>query len=463
MNAAQPAFEHFIQKKTSYTIQDIFQNYDFKRLANQTLDIYSQLSQGSKILLTTRNSEQFLATLLAAVAKDCLIFLGNSHWQSQEWEQVFQLVNPNFIIEDNGLRFISDTSAQLHTAKIMIPTGGSSGKIRFVEHTWETLSASVQGFCDYFEQKTVNFFCTLPLYHVSGLMQFMRTFLTGGDLILCSYKKLELAWKSQDLVLLDQLEKISQHNYFISLVPTQLQRLLNFGAGNWLSQFKTVLLGGAPPWESLLDTARHYKIPIALTYGMTETASQVATLKPQDFLMGNNSVGNVLPHAEITIQGESAKKLASKNIGIITIKSQSLGLGYYPHSQWNSDQLITDDLGYFDEAGYLYIVGRNSRKIITGGENVFPDEVEAAILATGLVTDVYVMGIIDQNWGEVVSAIYVPKNQSISLRTIQITLKEYLSGYKRPKQWLAVSSIPRNEQGKIIKSRLNYNQSLFTT
>ncbi|MFP3435614.1 hypothetical protein SB781_38290, partial [Paraburkholderia sp. SIMBA_061] len=61
----------------------------------------------------------------------------------------------------------------------------------------------------------------------------------------------------------------------------------------------------------------------------------VATLKPQDFLMGNNSVGNVLPHAEITIQGKSAKKLAPKNIGIITIKSQALGLGYYPHSQWN--------------------------------------------------------------------------------------------------------------------------------
>ncbi|AFZ43634.1 AMP-dependent synthetase and ligase [Halothece sp. PCC 7418] len=449
MKAAQPTFEYIIQKIPFYTIQDIFQDDDFKRLANRTLDIYSQVPQGSTVLVKTSHSEQFLANFLAALAKNCTIYLGNSQWQAQEWNQVLELVKPDLIIQETGLEFRSSFRDRKRQGTIMIPTGGSSGEIRFVEHTWETLSASVKGFCHYFQQETVNCFCILPLHHVSGLMQFMRTFLTGGDLILSSYKTLETAWRNQDSVILRQLERIPPNDYFISLVPTQLQRLLNFGAGNWLSQFKVVLLGGAPSWESLLETARQDQIPIALTYGMTETASQVVTLQPDDFRAGNNSVGQVLPHAKITIQGEFGEALAAGKVGKIMIESESLGLGYHPNSNWNRKQFITDDLGYFDEAGYLYIVGRNSRKIITGGENVFPDEVEAAILATGLVTDVYVMGVTDQNWGEVVSAIYVPKDQSLVPDLIQEQLKQNLSPYKIPKQWSALSSIPRNEQGKI--------------
>ena len=73
----------------------------------------------------------------------------------------------------------------------MIPTGGSSGQIKFAIHTWETLKASVQGFTEYFQLKQVNSFCVLPLYHVSGLMQFMRSFTTGGKLAIIPFKTLE--------------------------------------------------------------------------------------------------------------------------------------------------------------------------------------------------------------------------------------------------------------------------------
>jgi O-succinylbenzoic acid--CoA ligase len=261
-----------------------------------------------------------------------------------------------------------------------------------------------------------------------------------------------MAWRNQDLQLIRKLETFPQEKYFISLVPTQLQRLLNFGAGNWLSQFQTILLGGARSWESLLETARAYNLPIALTYGMTETASQVVTLQPNDFLAGNNSVGQVLPHAKVWISGEKKEILATGEVGKITLESSSLGLGYYPESEWKGGTLVTDDLGYFDKAGYLYVTGRNSRKIISGGENVFPDEIEAAILSTGLVSDVYVLALEDQNWGELVSAIYVPKAETVTIFEITETLKSYLSGYKIPKRWMAVASIPRNEQGKVSKA-----------
>jgi len=437
-----PSFDQIIQQLSSCQMNSVFPDQEKIRLLPAVRETYNQIPEGTRVLLITKDATQFLSSFLAAVGKECQLFLGNPQWQFQEWEYVLKVVNPHLIIQDSGLKWVTVPANAEVEAGIMIPTGGSSGKIRFVKHTWQTLSASVTGFCHYFEQETVNYFCVLPLYHVSGLMQFMRTFLSKGNLVLANYKSLELAWKNNDSKSLSQF-KIEPKNHFISLVPTQLQRLLALDAGEWLSQFQAVLLGGAPPWESLLETARQYQIPLALTYGMTETASQVVTLKPDEFLAGNHSVGQVLPHANIIIHKTSGE------VGMIEIESESLGFGYYPESNWNREQFLTDDLGYFDAAGYLYIVGRNSRKIITGGENVFPDEVEATILSTGWVQDVYVFGAEDETWGEVVSAIYSPHSQSISVEKIEEKLRQTLSAYKIPKRWFSVPEIPRNEQGKI--------------
>jgi O-succinylbenzoic acid--CoA ligase len=206
---------------------------------------------------------------------------------------------------------------------IMIPTGGSSGKIRFAIHTWETLMASVQGFRKYFQLTQVNSFCVLPLYHVSGLMQFMRSFTSGGKLVIQPFKALEAGGKCN----------IEPSEFFISLVPTQLQRLLqNPELAAWLSHFQTVLLGGAPAWQELLEQARHQNIRLAPTYGMTETASQIATLKPEEFLKGNNSSGQILPHVKVTIRSPNNEILDINKTGIITIQANSLALGYYPET-----------------------------------------------------------------------------------------------------------------------------------
>jgi len=433
-----------------------YDSREFYQLSQQLfLDWSQQRNRGTplKILLAEQDPIRFLASFVAACAANCEIFLCNPNWVEQEWNQVFDLVQPDLILgqqlnlprqgRQGGIAPTEGRHGGATPTRIMIPTGGTSGKIRFAIHTWDTLIASVRGFQQYFGHKEINSFCVLPLYHVSGLMQFLRSFTTGGKLMILPFK-----------AVVEGAENIDPTKFFISLVPTQLAGLLTPNSAAWLSRFQTVLLGGAPAWAELLKQARSYNIPLALTYGMTETASQIVTLKPEDFLRGNNSSGQVLPHAKVTIRSSTGERLGANNTGIITIKSESLMLGYYPELLANQPYLQPDDLGFLDDKGYLTIIGRNSNKIITGGENVFPAEVEAAIQATQLVSDVCVTGIPDSKWGQVVTAVYVPRTEAVSTELLQAVLENKLSKYKQPKYWIQVESLSRNSQGKVNYEKL---------
>ncbi|HEY9751019.1 MAG TPA: 2-succinylbenzoate--CoA ligase [Allocoleopsis sp.] len=417
-----------------------------------------------KIFLAERSPEQFLAGFIAACTAQCPVFLCNPHWVQAEWQQVLNLVTPDLIWGDrNSLSFPSNIASHLiknsnhvppqfgglggpdseQSGWIMIPTGGSSGRIRFAIHTWSTLMASVRGCQQYFQVEKINSYCVLPIYHVSGLMQFLRSFTSSGQLVVQPFKRLETG----------EFISIDPAQFFISLVPTQLQRLRDQRElKHWLAQFHTVFLGGAPAWDELLKAARRDRIRLAPTYGMTETASQIATLHPEDFLAGCQNSGRVLPHGRISIHSELGELLPAGQVGQIQIQAESLTLGYYPQL-FEQPQFQPDDLGYLDQQGYLHIVGRSSHKIITGGENVFPAEVEAAIRATQLVSDVCVIGVPDSHWGQVVTALYVPQPQ-ISLTDLQASLQTRLSKFKQPKYWISVEHLPRNLQGKI-----NYDQA----
>jgi O-succinylbenzoic acid--CoA ligase len=461
-----------------------YSSQEFANLTQQRLQQLSTWEKPPTILLAERNPIYFLSGFMAACIANCPLFLGNPNWATTEWQQVLELAQPNLIWQETGTipprlmdgRNTSTSPFSLlpppSPPPILIPTSGTSGKIRFAIHTWQTLIASVRGFQQYFELAPVNSFCILPLYHVSGLMQFLRSLTSGGRLVILPFKAVEAG----------EGESVEPEAFFLSLVPTQLQRLLNQPERiPWLSRFQTVLVGGAPAWPDLLEVARLHRIRLAPTYGMTETASQIATLKPRDFLEGKNGCGQVLPHAQITIFNSMGDRLGPHQTGIITVWAKSLALGYYPSQPdtpngstssplraknlkmdgfrsfqpfFKQPGLQTDDLGFFDEQGYLHIVGRTSDKIITGGENVFPAEVEAAIRATGLVQDVCVMGIRDRHWGQIITAIYVPSHASTSQQDLQTALANQLSKFKQPKQWIAVAHLPRNAQGKIDRQQV---------
>ncbi len=373
------------------------------------------------IEIATLDPIDFIATLMAGLRLGIPIFVADPQWREREWKQV------------NSLTARVDITR--HRGCIMIPTGGSSGNIKFAIHTWKTLCASVWGFQEFYEVTNINCCCVLPLYHVSGLMQLMRSLLTGGRLFIVDYHHLY-----------DQIDRVDRQfeidRYFISLVPTQLHKLLILNS-SWLQKFNTILLGGAPPSGELLDRSRMARLPLALTYGMTETASQIASLKPHEFLTGNSSCGRILPHAEIrTILASDAE------IGAIQIRAKSLMLGYFPDLN-TVEYFEPDDLGSIDTRGYLKIGGRNSSKIITGGENVYPIEIVDAIMATKLVGDAWVVGIPDPYWGQAIAALYVEGEIPVSPARLAGAIAGKVSKYKIPKFWLKVAVIPRNAVGKI--------------
>ncbi len=397
--------------------------------AIQYLTKFTQ-SQPNHISIATHDPIEFIATLMAGWRLGLPIFLCNPHWGTSEWEQVSSLTGR--------------VDLQQHRDLIMIPTGGSTGAIKFVIHNWKTLSASVWGFQDFYEVDKINAVCTLPLYHVSGLMQLFRSLLTDGKLLIVDFHQLCI---NQNI----RFNQIDLDRYFISLVPTQLSKLLDLDS-QWLAQFQTILLGGAPPSVELLARARIAKLPLALTYGMTETASQITSLKPAEFLAGNNSCGRVLAHANIELISsveDAPKPRLRQRVKSIRIQAKSLMLGYFPTLD-TAIYFDPDDLGSWDSAGYLTILGRNSGKIITGGENVFPIEVVHAIMATGLVADAWVIGLPDRYWGQVVTAIYVENDLPVSASILSTAIAGKISNYKIPKHWVPVTQIPRNSLGKVL-------------
>ncbi|MCT7954827.1 2-succinylbenzoate--CoA ligase [Laspinema palackyanum] len=418
-------------------------------LGTTALQLFSQLIPQKvppTLLLAEGDPVKFLAGFIAAVAADCPLFLGNPNWVDHEWRSAIELIQPDRIWhqgQDFPGKACQNPSDTIPSG-IMIPTGGSSGQLRFAIHTWKTLMASVAGFTQYFQLSAVNSCCVLPLFHVSGLMQFLRSLTTGGKFV---------NFPSYKTIVEQTAFKINPEEFFISLVPTQLNRLLETPeSANYLARFQTILLGGAPAWPELLQRAKQYHIRLSLTYGMTETASQIVTLKPADFLAGNQSCGQLLPHAKISIMNPEGEVLAVGKTGIITIEADSLAKGYYPGENlaFTLNRFQSDDLGFIDEGGYLTVVGRHSDKIISGGENIYPAEVEAAILGTGLVEDVCAIAVPDRDWGQVVTAVYVPKGL-VESEAIASLLTDTLSPFKRPKYWVQIDRLPRNNRGKISR------------
>lgn len=315
---------------------------------------------------------------------------------------------------------------------LCIATGGSSGAVRFARHDEGTLIAAVRGFCAHFGIERVQAVDVLPAFHVSGLMARVRCAATGG-------RHLPWAWKQIETGPRPTVPRGEE--WVISLVPSQLQRLLERpDAVEWLRRFRLIVIGGGPTWPHLAEAAAAARLPVALSYGLTETAAMVAAQRPEEFLAGGRSCGRPLPHVRIRIGDE----------GAVCIAGASNFHGYFPGWQTEAE-VRTEDWGRLDEQGNLHVLGRRDAVIITGGKKVHPTEVERALMASGEFRDVAVVGVPDREWGEAVVAVY-PKAAGAEPDLEKAT--RAIPGHQRPKRFLPLAEWPRNAQGKIDRAAL---------
>lgn len=313
-----------------------------------------------------------------------------------------------------------------------LPTGGTSGRVRFARHDEVTLTAAVRGFCAHFGFERVNAVGVLPAYHVSGLMARVRCAATQGRYVGWEWKKLEAG----KVPVLDR----QSGDWVLSLVPTQLQRLLAWPeAVAWLRTFRVIFIGGGPVWPALAEAAAKEELPVSLSYGMTETAAMVTALRPEEFLSGNRSSGTALPHARVSLNTD----------GTVSVAGDSVFHGYFP--EWRAArEFQTEDNGRLDAQGHLHVTGRRDAVIITGGKKVQPTEVEAALRASGEFSDVAVVGVPDAEWGQVVVACYPADVHAPDFARAVVAL----AGANKPKRFLVVPEWPRNEMGKLDRAAL---------
>ena len=389
----------------------------------------------------------FAAAFFAAVYLQVPVVLANPKWRRVEWDAVAELVNPAVIFGDCPLPTVARAGSEHpQPTTILIPTGGSSGGVKFAIHGWQTLTASCEGLSAFLGVGPIHSCCVLPLFHVSGLMQLIRSFVSGGQIAFPAFQDLQA----------DKFPAFAAGSMCLSLVPTQLQRLMaQPRIADRLMALRAIFVGGAAVPRSVEQQARALKLPVVLSYGMTETAAMVSALSPDEFIAGNTNVGCPLSHALIKVIGEDGAVCSVDQVGRIQIAGDSLFQGYHRRGCGRSlNGFLTDDEGYFDAFGRLHVVGRSDRLIISGGEKIDPLEVEQAIIETGAVEQVLVVGWPDAEWGHKLVAFYTISGVASHQRRWEDELRADLVNYKIPKQMIQVPSLPLNERGKLDRQRI---------
>ncbi len=290
---------------------------------------------------------------------------------------------------------------------------------------------------------------SLPLDHIGGFSILTRSLLNGTAIVLHP-------GFSPDAVLKGiRKDRIT----LLSLVPTMLRRLLNAGPES-PPRLRGVLLGGGPSPENLLERAAAAGLPVLKTFGMTETCSQITTVPPGEAGHRLVTAGRPLAGVEITILDDQGEAVPDGETGEIAVRGPMVTAGYWndPESTAELVQngwLHTGDYGHLDGDGYLHVVMRRTDRIVTGGENVNPLEVEAELRKRSSVGDVCVFGRPHPEWGEEVCAAVVPApGITLSCKDCASFTLERLAPYKRPKRYFLVEEIPRNPRGKPVRAAL---------
>ncbi|MCC4341820.1 o-succinylbenzoate--CoA ligase [Limosilactobacillus reuteri] len=326
-------------------------------------------------------------------------------------------------------------------------TSGTTGKPKGVLQTFGNhFYSAVSSALNLGLSSADKWLCVAPIFHISGFSIIMRGLIYGMTVRLVEKFRAE------------EIERILANETvtIMSVVPFMLKKLIqqqNKTNTHYNSAFRCMLLGGGTIDRETLEICLQRSIPVVQCYGMTETCSQIVALRSVDALLKLGSVGQPLFSTQLKLSKD----------GEILLKTPTLTPGYLNLPDKLPSKMIdgwyrTGDIGHLDKEGYLYIDGRADEMLISGGENIFPQEVEQVYQRYPQINEVAVVGQNDSVWGQVPVA-FVVSDRRLSTTKLMNYGYEHLARYKVPQHYIFVSELPKNASGKIrrfmLREKLN--------
>jgi O-succinylbenzoic acid--CoA ligase len=336
---------------------------------------------------------------------------------------------------------------RLDATQAIVFTSGTTGRpkgavLTFANHFWSATASSYRlGLLPH-----DRWLSCLPLYHVGGLAVVFRSCLYGTTIVLQEHFDQAAFAASLER---DQIT-------LTSLVPTMLRRLLAMRNDKpWPSSLRHILLGGAAATPELLAECRASQAPVTTTYGLTEAASQVATMCSADVVGKPGSVGRPLMFTTVRIADKDGTTLPPGEKGEIVVSGPTVMKGYYKNpiataQTIRNGELYTGDIGFLDEDGELWLIQRRADLIISGGENIYPVEVETVLRQHPAVGAVCVVGIPDPEWGQKVAALVeCQPGAEVTAAELLAFGRQRLAGYKQPRLIEFTTALPQTASGKV--------------
>jgi O-succinylbenzoic acid--CoA ligase len=358
---------------------------------------------------------------------------------------------PQFAVLPDARGHMPGEEAADDALLVVLFTSGTSGRSKGACLTWSNFAASALAAADPLGPAIAErWLACMPLFHVGGLSIVVRSVLFGGPIRL--HSRFDAALVSDALDAGDIAG--------VSLVPTMLARLLDHrGARPAPAGLEVLLLGGAAASPELLARARFAGYPVCPTYGLTEATSQVATARPQRPGAARPAPMLPLPGVVVRIVAEGEDAAAGEP-GEIVVGGPTVMQGYLDDPAATAlalrdGWLHTGDIGFVDDAGGLHVLDRRDDLIVSGGENVYPAEVEAVLVGHPSVAEAGVAGVPDADLGSRVVA-WIVANDAATLdsRALAEFCRTHLAGFKLPREFRFVSALPRTAAGKLQRRRL---------
>ena len=452
--------------KQYYPNRICMNNYTYQDIYSAVVNVATRLQtlSDTRIAIVSDNSVTMAVYLLAAMLVRKEVLLLNVHLTAGEIEKQLCELHITTVLHSakrcgqvpksvksmefesmesmlhNGEQDIFDWIVNDNDIAAIMNTSATTGQFKSVPLRWGQIKAHVQASQEVLgRSEQDNWLMVLPLFHVSGLSILMRSLYNGTAMtIMESYDEEQVLQYIHD-------GRINM----MSLVPTILK---NLEPRITHHQLRVILLGGEFIPRPLVDACVAKQLPIYKTYGMTETFSQSVTMPVLSNLNKLDSVGKPLPRMTVHIVNPDGD-----GVGEIHLNGPMVMSGYINRELIHGD-FNTDDMGYLDEDGFLYILNRRTDLIISGGENIYPKEIEDTVYAMQGVKECAVIPVADTKWGQV-PALFVAFDDIDALGAdLKMIVRDYISSklakYKVPKYITIMDALPRNGTGKIMRKSL---------